>query len=243
MLNLKSYLINPLKYIHPSAIAVHGLFDEDVENAPTLDKVMPKFMDDIGGSTLVAHNIDFDLDMLPELKELDNIKIDSLKLVRKIYKIGDIGYKGHALYSHKSQELRYWLNLKVDTNGLPAHRAGADIIVTKEIFEIVLREVLEKHNFQTLGELEDFINQPNLVDKINFGKFRKSSNGNYISSAEVKLMNKVRTYNIELYNNGKTLSGKQQVRFSDFGITPPKKMAGMIVVKDELDLSFIIQNN
>ena len=36
---------------------------------------------------------------------------------------------------------------------------------------------------------------------------------------------------------------KQQVRFSDFGITPPKKMAGMIVVKDELDLSFIIQNN
>ena len=79
--------------------------------------------------------------------------------------------------------------------------------------------------------------------QINFGKFRKSSNGNYISSAEVKLMNKVRTYNIELYNNGKTLSGKQQVRFSDFGITPPKKMAGMIVVKDELDLSFIIQNN
>ena len=169
--NVKSYLINPLKYIHPSAIAVHGLFDEDVENAPTLDKVMPKFMDDIGGSTLVAHNIDFDLDMLPELKELDNIKIDSLKLVRKIYKIGDIGYKGHALYSHKSQELRYWLNLKVDTNGLPAHRAGADIIVTKEIFEIVLREVLEKHNFQTLGELENFINQPNVVDKINFGKF------------------------------------------------------------------------
>ncbi len=79
--------------------------------------------------------------------------------------------------------------------------------------------------------------------QINFDKFRKSSNGNYISSAEVKLMNKVRTYNIELYNNGKTLSGKQQVRFSDFGITPPKKMAGMIVVKDELDLSFIIQNN
>lgn len=73
---------------------------------------------------------------------------------------------------------------------------------------------------------------------ISFGKPRKNSNGNYSTSTEVKLMNKTRNYNLELTENGKYLTGKQQVKFSDFGIIPPKKMGGMIVVKDELDLSF-----
>lgn len=79
--------------------------------------------------------------------------------------------------------------------------------------------------------------------QVNFGKFKKNANGSYTTLAEVKLMNKVRTYSIDLYEKGKILTGKQQVKFSDFGITPPKKMAGMVVVKDELDLFFSFQND
>lgn len=78
---------------------------------------------------------------------------------------------------------------------------------------------------------------------VSFGKFKKNLNGTYTSLAEVKLMNKVKTYSIELMETGKFLTGKQKVKFSDFGIIPPKKMAGMVVVKDELDLSFSFQNN
>lgn len=78
---------------------------------------------------------------------------------------------------------------------------------------------------------------------ISFGKFKKNNNGTYLSIAEVKLMNKIKTYTIEITENGRILSGKQQVKFSDFGITPPRKMAGMVVTKDELDLSFSFHNN
>lgn len=74
--------------------------------------------------------------------------------------------------------------------------------------------------------------------QISFGKLRKNPNGNYSSNTEVRLMNKTKNYNLEFTENGKYLTGRQQVKFSDFGIIPPKKMGGMIVVKDELDLSF-----
>ena len=36
-----SWLINPQMPIHPAAIAVHGLEDEDVENAPLYEDVIP----------------------------------------------------------------------------------------------------------------------------------------------------------------------------------------------------------
>lgn len=73
---------------------------------------------------------------------------------------------------------------------------------------------------------------------VNFGKFKKNTNGSYTAITEVKLMNRVRNYTIEFFENGNIITAKQTVKFSDFGITPPKKMGGMIVVKDELDLYF-----
>lgn len=100
-----------------------------------------------------------------------------------------------------------------------------------------------KHDFIT----KDFRKTLN-ADKfpqinINFGKLKKSNNGTYVSAAEVTLMNKTKIYHVEISENGKILSGKQQVKFSDFGIIPPKKIGGMIVTKDEMDLSFSFQSN
>ena len=74
--------------------------------------------------------------------------------------------------------------------------------------------------------------------QVSFGKFKKNTAGTYSSLAEVKLMNKVRNYTIELTENGNIITAKQVVKFSDCGVTPPNKMGGMIVVKDELQLFF-----
>lgn len=167
-----SKLIDPKMTIHPSAIAVHGLTDEDVDGKPLLEEILPEFHDYIKNTVLVAHNIMFDLNMLPTLKELSNPKIDSLRFARHIYRIGDLGYKEQDLTSHKSQELRYWLNVKIDTMGLQAHRAAADILVTGEVFKETLIRFMEMTYSETLGELIDFINAPIIAEKMAFGKYK-----------------------------------------------------------------------
>lgn len=168
----KSWMIDPKMSIHPSAVAVHGIEDEEVVGKPTLDEVLPEFLTYIDQSVLIAHNIDFDLNMIPVLKTMNNPKIDTLRFARQIFKIGDIGHKGHDLRSHKSQELRYWLGIKVDTMGLQAHRAAADILVTGEVFHKTLKVYLERTNGKTLGDLVDFITAPIMIEKLSFGKFK-----------------------------------------------------------------------
>jgi hypothetical protein len=52
------------------------------------------------------------------------------------------------------------------------------------------------------------------------------------------MMNVSRKYTIEFSEYNKSLVGNKRLRFSDFNIIPPKKMGGMVYVKDELDLFF-----
>ena len=71
---------------------------------------------------------------------------------------------------------------------------------------------------------------------IKFIKFTKTQK-NFIAVVEVKMMNQSRRYNVEFELENNKMIGKKNVKFSDFNITPPKKMGGMIVVKDDLDLT------
>lgn len=186
----KSWLVNPQMPIHPAAIAVHGLTDEDVEDAPLLEEVLPEVHDYIGDTILVAHNINFDLNMLPSLRTLPNHQVDSLRFVRHIYQLGEIGHKGQDLSSHKMQELRYWLNLKVDTMGLQAHRAAADILVTGEVFAATMKLFLERSFSETIGDMIQFVLAPIMIEKMSFGKYK----GVKISEAIVKEMNTSKNY-------------------------------------------------
>ena len=72
---------------------------------------------------------------------------------------------------------------------------------------------------------------------IKFIKFIKNQK-NFIAVVEVKMMNQSRRYNVEFELENNKMVGRKNVKFSDFNITPPKKMGGMIVVKDDLDLTF-----
>lgn len=165
-------LVDPQMLIHPSAIAVHGIFDRDVKGKPLWEEIEPQFLEYIKGTVLLAHNINFDLNMLPVLKELELPKLDTLRFARHVYKIGDLNEKGQDLRSHKSQELRYWMDLDVDTMGLQAHRAAADILVTGEVFHATLKRFMDTTYSETLQDLVEFVNAPIISEKLMFGKFK-----------------------------------------------------------------------
>ena len=57
-------LINPKREISAGAVAVHGLTNEFLEGQPTFDEVVDDLNLFIGESTILAHNISFDMRML-----------------------------------------------------------------------------------------------------------------------------------------------------------------------------------
>jgi DNA polymerase III epsilon subunit family exonuclease len=84
-------LINPEQHIRKSSIAIHGITQEMVEDAPTESEVMPKIMEFIGNYPIVAHNAIFDFCFINEAskrvfgKEIENERIDTQQMFKEIY--------------------------------------------------------------------------------------------------------------------------------------------------------------
>lgn len=57
-------LINPKRLIPPDASKVNGITNEMVASAPTIQEVLPKFLDFVGGAYLIAQNARFDMSFL-----------------------------------------------------------------------------------------------------------------------------------------------------------------------------------
>ena len=84
-------LINPEQHIRKSSIAVHGITEEDVKDAPTEKEIMPMILDFIGDYPIVAHNAIFDYSFINEAsirttgKPINNPRIDSQMMFKEIY--------------------------------------------------------------------------------------------------------------------------------------------------------------
>jgi len=168
----KSWLVKPDRAIHPSAMAVHHLTEKDIANAPTLEAVEQEVKDYVKGTVLIAHNAAFDQSMLPFLNTPEYPWLDSLRIARHIWRKGDLNSQGFDLCSHTCQELRYWLGLDVDTMGLPAHRAAADILVAGEVFGCAVERYIELSKNDDFDDFVAFCNAPVIVERLHFGKHK-----------------------------------------------------------------------
>ena len=112
-------LINPEQHIRKSSIAIHGITEDMVKDAPTEAEALPKILDFIGDYPLVAHNAIFDYSFLNEAKmrvmgtPLENTRIDSQAMFKEI---------APELESHGLEALTQRFNVELNNH----HRAMAD---------------------------------------------------------------------------------------------------------------------
>lgn len=62
--------VNPEMDIPEEVVKITNITNEMVKDAETIDKIMPKVMEFIGDSILVAHNADFDIGFIRYNAEL-----------------------------------------------------------------------------------------------------------------------------------------------------------------------------
>lgn len=147
-----SSLVNPGIKIPPAAMAIHNITDEMVADAPTSDAVLPKVFS--GADYYAAHNVEFDRKFAPS--KVTNW-ICTLKASRAVWP---------DFEKHTNQFLRYKLGLAIDPKQAePAHRAGADTLVTAHLLMALLNE-------RPLPELLKVSSGKSLPLTIPFGKHR-----------------------------------------------------------------------
>ena len=138
--------VNPEKPIPQKVVEVTHITDDMVKDAETIDKVMPKILEFMGDSVLVAHNADFDIGFMKYNCEQLGLKfeythIDTLRLAKAIfpeftkYKLGIIADK---------------LGIKVDV----AHRALDDVKTLVAVF----KEMIERAKDKKAKTIDDFDN-------------------------------------------------------------------------------------
>lgn len=142
-----STLVNPGFPMSPEVIAIHGITNEMVQNAPAFADILPRIVGVLDNCVLVAHNADFDLSFLRAEFESCGVNfpdypvIDTLKLARK---------------SGRFERNRLGLiaqELGINCQGW--HRAMADTKMAEQIFYYFLA-TLNKHGVHTLEQLDRF---------------------------------------------------------------------------------------
>ena len=129
-------LVNPKEHIPEDSTKIHGIVDADVENAHTIDEVMPDFYKFTRGCYLAGHNIiGFDCEFLNKfgrecMYNFDNEVIDTYPLAQKYIK-GVKNYKLGTLTAH------YGITLD------NAHRAWYDCYANAELL-IKIAELIKE---------------------------------------------------------------------------------------------------
>ena len=145
LLDSFSCFVNPEKPIPQKVVEVTNITDDMVKDADTIDKVLPKVIEFIGDSVLVAHNADFDIGFLKYNAtalglKLNNTYMDTLKLAKELFP----QYKKYKLGIIAEN-----LGIKVDV----AHRALDDVDTTVKVFNIML-DMLKEQGVKTLDDID-----------------------------------------------------------------------------------------
>lgn len=141
-----SSFINPEMKLSDFTKSLTNISDEDVENAPKIEEVLPEFLDFIKDATLVAQNAKFDIGFITEKAKQMNIKTN-------FSYIDTINWAKLVLPEQKKYNLDALckrFNIPNDNH----HRAVNDAEVTTKIF-IELLNRISAMNVETLVDINN----------------------------------------------------------------------------------------
>lgn len=134
-------LINPQQHIRKSSIAIHGITQEMVADAPTEEEIMPKILEFIGDYPIVAHNAIFDYMFLNEAsmrvfgKGIENPRIDTQQMFKEVYP---------ELESHGLEALTNKFNVELTNH----HRAMTDTMGLALAYPKLKKLYLQKYDWE-----------------------------------------------------------------------------------------------
>ncbi len=126
-------IVNPGRTIPERAVSIHGITEAMVRGAPLFRDIAKDLLSFIDDAVIVAHNARFDLEFLKT--ELGNLNlslpnsdvIDTLAIARRYYNFP----------SNSLGDIANYVGVIVDKQ----HRALADVMTTKDIFEFFLKDL------------------------------------------------------------------------------------------------------
>ena len=120
-------LVKPEERIDDFIVELTGITNDMVKGAPKINEVLPEFIDFLGNSIILGHNIHFDVNFLYDAANwlikmpISNDIVDTLRLSRKLVK---------NIENHKLKTLTEYFNISVEPN----HRAVNDCYATLEVY-------------------------------------------------------------------------------------------------------------
>ncbi len=129
-------LINPQVQIPPFITNLTGINNAMVKHAPTINQVIPGFMDFLGKDVFVAHNAAFDFGFLEHNGRLHGQPLVSPRLcTRKL---------ANRLYPELPRKRLADLCSHLNITNVQAHRAMGDVQATVKVFNNMLSILQEK---------------------------------------------------------------------------------------------------
>lgn len=146
--DLESYhqLVKPTGRIPQSSTNIHGINNQTVANAPSIETVLPQFLSFIQDRILIGHNI----------AEFDNLVLE--RDLGRYLKLGlsnpyyDTLATAQRLYPREScslEALATKFNIEHDT----MHRALEDVQINRQVFDELIKEDLRRRELKSLPEL------------------------------------------------------------------------------------------
>jgi len=172
----KTYLLNPTVPIPAAASAIHGIYNKDVANQPTLAQVGKEIANSLKDCDFAGYNSNkFDIPLLAEEFYRHGIEFDWSK--RKTIDVQVIFYKKEPRTLEAAY--KYYCNQTLEN----AHSSLADTRATFEVFKAQLErygdlgeDVATLHDFTKQSKNVDFAGRIIYDDKgveiINFGKHK-----------------------------------------------------------------------